>query len=349
MEVSPTGRCKLTENHAGISLYRALLKQCSAIKLTNFGHSDSLANANTLSSLVRFRFQHDRSLLSPSKIANGIKAGYSVLDLLYACNRDDQSASNQIKNIIGSTAAQAKWLSAYRNALASERSPTSPSKLGKIAHLKAGALKVNNTRYHESKPILERPLPLSEIRGGRRNVPELIATHGVPFLRYSKPQPASLSRIIRQRGQRHQKWWTQKEELEADRKIAEWEDDWDEIVEAQAADERTLKLYNTPSWQWPYGSGKVERSEETWSHEPHMAETEVMQRIRDEDRYYADLGKKMWEVVVKERELAVQEKREAKIQKRTDRKAALGLKATETTFAVAKVVRAADNVRNHIL
>ncbi len=333
---------------AGLSLYRALLKQCSAFELLNVAHSDSPTKVNVLSSLVQFRFQHDRSILSPSKIANGVKAGYSALDLLHAYNKGDQSASNRVKALIESTATQAKWLLTYRTALANARSLTSPAKLGKIAHLQAGASKANKTRYPESKPILERPLPLSEIKGGKRHVPELIAAHGVPFLRYSKPQPVSLSRIIRQRGRRHQKWWTQKEELEADRKVAEWEDEWDDIVEDQAADERRPNHYNTAPWQWSYGSGKVDRSESTWSYEVQVAENEVMQTIRAEDRYYADMGKKMWEVVIKERELAAQEKREAKAQKRIERKAAVAAaaEAPRTAGTIRLVTVIADKERD---
>jgi len=198
---------------------------------------------------------------------------------------------------------------------------------------------------------LERPLPLSEIRGGKRHVPQLIAAKGVPFLRYSKPQPVSLGRVIRQRGRRHKGLWTKKEELEADRRIAEWEDDWDDIVEAQMVDERTPKQYKTTSWQWSYGSGKVENSEDTWSYEVQMAEEEVMQKIRTEDRYYAEMGKKMWDIVVKERELAAQEESQDKIQRRIERKAAAAMAAIAASGSgttVCKATDMADEMRDDI-
>jgi hypothetical protein len=53
-----------------------------------------------------------------------------------------------------------------------------------------------------------------------------------------------------------------------------------------------------------------------------VAEGELYQQIKESDWKNAEMGRKMWEIVVKERELAAQEKREAKIQRRIERKAA---------------------------
>ena len=64
-----------------------------------------------------------------------------------------------------------------------------------------------------------------------------------------------------------------------------------------------------------------------------VAEGELYRQIKESDRKNAEMGHKMWEIVVKERELAAQEKREAKIQRRIERKAA----AAATTTAAATV------------
>jgi hypothetical protein len=244
------------------------------------------------------------------------------LDLVHACSDKSYTALSQLKTLLESTISHAEQTAAYRAALAAARSPTSSEKLGKIAHLRAVATKGNSTRYPGSKPVLERPLPLSEIKGGKRRVPNLISAQGVPFLRYSKPQPISLSRVIRQKQERDQKKTDQQEGLKADIVIAQWEDEWDEIVEAQMAKEQCQGEGKLRSVQETGGSVEDDIRKESWSDECLIAEAELYRQIKQSDWNNAEMGRKMWEIVVKERELAAQEKREAKIQRRIERKAA---------------------------
>ena len=227
-----------------------------------------------------------------------------------------------MRSLLESTAAHAEHTAAYRAALAAARSPTSPQKLSKIAHLRAVATKANSTRYPASKPVLQRPLPLSEIRGGQRRVPNLISAQGVPFLRYSKPQPISLSRVIRQKQERDQKRFNRQEAFKADIITAQWEDQWDELVEAQMAKEQSQVEHKRRSTKEFHRFAEEDSREASWGHEVVIAERELYQQIRQSDEKNVELGRKMWEIVVKERELAAQEKREAKIQRRIQRKAA---------------------------
>jgi hypothetical protein len=317
---------------AGLSLYRALLRQSSALHVGGSNEHSPSNSSNVLSSLVRFRFHQDRKLKSPTQVANGLKAGHEALDLLHACNKNLPSALAQLKSLLESTAAQAEYTSAYRAALAAARSPTSPQKLSKIAHLRAIATKANSTRYPWSKPVLERPLPLDEIKGGKRRVPNLVSAQGIPFLRYSKPQPISLSRVIRQKQDRDQKKWTQQESLKGDIVIAQREDEWDEIVAGQEAEEQARGKGGVKSPLDTNGREEVGGPEASWKHEMVVAEGELYQQIKRSDWKNAEMGRKMWEIVVKERELAAQEKREAKIQRRIERKAAA---AAATTAAAA--------------
>jgi hypothetical protein len=244
------------------------------------------------------------------------------LDLIHACNHHSSSALSELKNLLEATALRAEHTTAYRAALAASRSPTSPRKLGKIAHLSAVATKANCTRYPESKPVLQRPLPLSEIKGGKRRVPNLISAQGVPFLRYSKPQPISLSRVIRQKQKRDQKKWTQREGLAIDTTIAQWEDEWDEAVQAQVAQEQGTRQSQLKLVEKLEGSGEASGQEASWTYEVVSADRKLCRQIKENDRKNAELGRTMWEIVVKERELAAKEKREAKIQRRIERKAA---------------------------
>jgi hypothetical protein len=277
--------------------------------------------SEVLSNLVRFRFRDDRKLQSPTRIVNGLKAGYAALDLVHACSKSS-TALGQLKSLVESIASRAEYNTAYRAALDAARSPTSLQKFAKIAHLRAVATKANSTRYPGSKPVLQRPLPLSEIKGGKRRVPNLISAQGVPFLRYSKPQPISLSRVIRQKQERDQKKWSQQEGLKTDIVIAQWEDEWDDVVEAQMAEEHCQAQGQLKPREESKGPAEFYGREESWRHEVVVAESELYRKIKESDWNNAELGRKMWEIVVKERELAAQEKREAKIQRRIERKAA---------------------------
>lgn len=180
-EVIPRTATLTKADCLGLSLYRALLKQSSALHVGGSNEHSPSKSSDVLSSLVQFRFHQDRKLKSPTQIANGLKAGYEALDLLHACNKNSPSALAQLKSLLKSTATQAEYTRAYRAALAAARSPTSPQKLAKIAHLRAIATKANSTRYPGSKPVLERPLPLDEIRGARDAFRIWFRRKGYPF------------------------------------------------------------------------------------------------------------------------------------------------------------------------
>lgn len=69
---------------------------------------------------------------------------------------------------------------------------------------------------------------------GARKVPVLASANGVPFLRLTKPQPAALSRVLRQKlarriGRFHQRVELQNYWLP----LAKQEDEWDVLMAAQ--------------------------------------------------------------------------------------------------------------------
>jgi hypothetical protein len=181
--------------------------------------------------------------------------------------------------------------------------------------------------------VLERPLPLEEIKGGKRRVPNLVSAQGIPFLRYSKPQPISLSRVIRQKQNWDQKKWTQQGNLKGDIVIAQWEDEWDKIVAGQEAEEQGRGKGKVGSPRDSDGGKEVGGREASWKYEVVVAEGELYRQIKEGDWKNAEMGRKMWEIVVKERELAAQEKREAKIQRRIERKAAAASAAAAAAAA----------------
>lgn len=77
----------------------------------------------------------------------------------------------------------------------------------------------------KTRPYANPPL------AGPRRVPILASTQGIPFLRITKPQPPSLSRIIRARLQQNNKGFEDRVLLENyHAPLARQEDEWDEIL-----------------------------------------------------------------------------------------------------------------------
>lgn len=252
---------------------------------------------------MRYRFHRDRKLVSLKLVANGLNAGYAMLDLVHACNDKNGDALTKLASLVESTTVQAEQAAAWRFTLRSLKKPVpSSATLAKVRHINAVADKANHVRYPGSKPILERPLPLSEIRGGTRRVPNLVTAHGIPFLRYSKPQPISLSRVIRQKVLWNERNWTSRGVLEEKIILAGFEDEWDRILEREhgvmdADSEDATAVF----------------AESSWTEELRDSDAALFEAIRVRDSKCAEMGEKMWEIVKREKALKRQEKMERRV------------------------------------
>lgn len=229
-----------------------------------------------------------------------------MLDLVHACNNKDADALQKLAGLVQSVSAQAEAAAAWRSTLATLKKAPAAGMLAKIEHVKAVGDRTNHVRYHASTPVLERPLPLSEIQGGTRRVPNLVTAQGIPFLRYSKPQPISLSRVIRQKVLWNEKNWTQRGVLEEKILIAGFENTWDRILREEHG----------------IVDGDAEESsvipaEPSWTHEFRSTDAAISEALRAKDRKNAEMGVLMWEVVKKETAL----KRQEKTERRAARKA----------------------------
>jgi hypothetical protein len=260
---------------------------------------------------VRYRFRRDRKLVALKPVADGLNAGYAMLDLVYACNHKNGDALAKLASLIESVTTQAEQTAAWRSTLRCFKRTPYSAILAKVKHLKTVAKKEHHVRYPGSKPILERPLPLSEVRGGVRRVPNLVTAQGIPFLRYSKPQPVSLSRVIRQKVLWNEKKWTHRGVLEEQIHLAGFEDEWDRILE------REHGLTNVDPGDTP-----ATFAEPSWTEELRSADEAIFEALRARDGKCAKMGEKMWEVVKQEKTL----KRQEKIERRIARKAMLAAK-----------------------
>ena len=138
-------------------------------------------------------------------------------------------------------------------------------------------------------------------------MPNLVATQGIPFLRYSKPQPIVLSRMIRQKSNWQIKKWGQRGTVEEAVSWGRHEDDWDTFVEEMRREGKG-----------DGGDGSTEDGP-GWCDAMQEADVELETKIREDDTKNILLGRRMWDIVVQERELAAKEKAEAKAQIRGQR------------------------------
>lgn len=136
---------------------------------------------------------------------------------------------------------------------------------------------------------------------GRRRVPHLVCTNGVPFLRIRKPQSQYLGRIIRDDARLFQKRIERMWKLRELIKFADDEDRWDEVLESAC-------------------DVKRDRGEGAWSKEIGMAKQQVMLGIQAHRQKRLGMARKMQEIAEKEQALADEEQLQRKTEKHRDRK-----------------------------
>ncbi|KIV78641.1 hypothetical protein PV11_06274 [Exophiala sideris] len=304
---------------ACLSLYRALLRECGHVSQA-LGVDASHVTKPTLRSLIGYRFQKDRDLQSPTQIVNGITAGHDFLDLLRSCSAKSADSLNHLGGLLESITLQAEQTTAVRERLAVHWKPPPPSRSKHLEHIQ----KVKNPANYVSDPsnprIFQYPQPRSQVRSGVRKVPNLIVTQGIPVLKYSGPQPVLLNRVIKNKVKVGLRRFKQHEGLEIGADLAECEDDWDHIIR---------KHHGIDDAKAP---GRSTSDQATWRQTFVDADHELTDKYVDQQRKHADLGKRLWQIVLAERELKEKERREAKHERRMARKQA----ATELTAGVAQ-------------
>ncbi|EXJ82139.1 hypothetical protein A1O1_08208 [Capronia coronata CBS 617.96] len=305
---------------ACLSLYRALLRECKRLPTAGAcGHTNSLPGI--IESLVRYRFEADRTIQSPTQICHGMEAGRGFLDLLQSCNHKSGEAFIRLGQVLESVSLQAENTALLRRRLASCWKPPPPHRAKYLENIKKVKLKDNHLSNPDQPRIFEHPRPLSEVKAGVRKVPNLIVTQDVPILKYPGPQPVLLNRVIKQKALWGVKTFQQHKELENAAHLADCEDDWDAIL---YRDHRIIP----PGDKLLKGTVGVDRALAgsqggTWAGTFRQADQELELKAHERGRKHAELGRKLWQIVLDERELKEKERREAKHQRRMARKSAV--------------------------
>lgn len=153
----------------------------------------------------------------------------------------------------------------------------------------------------ESHPsILERPYP---VLTGRRCVPHLVDACGITFLRYKKPQPKVITRMIINRARAHERRWYFTYKMRELISLGELEDAWDRMLE-----------------RYP-GLKQVHDRSISWATESSRAADDTTAAVRGHARREEELKRRLTRIREKERVLAEKEKAGRKNEKQQQREA----------------------------
>ena len=133
---------------------------------------------------------------------------------------------------------------------------------------------------------------------GKRKVPFMVCANGFPFVRWKKPQPANVSRVLRQNIKQRQKHVSYVHALtDFWIPLAQYEDQWEELVRQKC---------NIPRG--------MDESTEGDLYVPAMREElmAVSRLISEKRRRSNELAAKMQHIVDREAELAMAEKEQVK-------------------------------------
>jgi uncharacterized protein YifE (UPF0438 family) len=253
-----------------------------------------LGDPKPIQTLVRNAFRRNRRETSHRLVCSALKNGYRFLTLLSrAAESPDSPERASVVEFVRKNNERVLQIKARNAALEEERKKTATAPIeGRQTIIKRVTPEgVHPPVYAPAVP----PRPLESFPSGVRKPPVLAATAaGVPFLRFKKPQPRFLERVLRQKSERRAKRIADMKELMDDGIVdAKYEDVWEREVAKLLAEKG-----------------------ETVKPEPTFAKSlwEVISYLGDvSNKEQQDLvarGKAMWEYVKMERELALKEEKE---------------------------------------
>lgn len=199
-----------------------------------------------------------------------------------SCSHGNPESIDKLETLRQETQTLTEFIRTKQRALAAvntsdDTPPPTKQSTGALQH------NVSLEPHPDREPILSRPRPKVP---GRRRVPVLVNAGGLPYLRIKKPQPRILNFVIKSKLETRWRRIQRRERLQVELEMARAEDRWDKIVGEADPESWTVPIL-TSLW-------------------------EVNKMIEQADNNTARLAKSMWEVVLKERELAEKEKNEMK-------------------------------------
>lgn len=264
---------------ACIALYRALLSKCSLIDVPPSLHRGRI---HPIKWIVRRQFRRNVHVESAPLVVAALKVGYEADELLHTANTGDKAAHSKILELLRGVQAQGDAARA-QNAIIRPLPP--PPKIRPRSGPYPGAPRL----------IDQRPRPKSQITNVR-HVPKLASANSFPFLRIKKPQPAFLSRVLKDKIVQRQKRFDAVDKLDDLATMAKAEEHWDALA----------GIRDNFKWQTAAEDEKAI----------------IKQRLNNTTQANIVLAKKMLAIVDEEQRLAGLEKEDLKMEKREKRRQA---------------------------
>jgi hypothetical protein len=255
-----------------------------------------LGPANPIQTLIRNAFHRNKRDTSPRLVVSALKNGYRYLTLLSRAAADPASPEHaEALTFLRQNQARVVALKEKATEAAAKRISTAPIE-GRTPLLKRVSAEGEMPVYEPTGP----PRPLEVFKSGVRKPPTLSATLGVPFLRFWKPQPRFLERVVRQKSQRRAKRIGRILEMQGGEEMdsAVDEDQWETLVAKMLA-----KQEGRASVQPPASEGTYKQS--LWDAVWHLSDIAEKERVDLQAR-----GEAMWKIVLTEQEMALQEEKD---------------------------------------
>ncbi|KAI9761394.1 MAG: hypothetical protein M4579_001044 [Chaenotheca gracillima] len=267
---------------ACFALYRALLSQCSRLPV---GETERRA----VDSYIKLTFRQNSNEHSHRLITIALTAGYEAEKLLRASASGDGSSTSRVLSLLSKLPRPKKRASAQSSSRQYGPQPR-PSHTPE--------------RYPGADPILARPRLTVP---GIRKIPRLVNACNYPLLRIKKPQPRSVSRIIRQKIERKQRWLDAYARLQGnDLREARAEDTWDALVsKAQLLEQGHSETGSNES-----PSSPLKKDDAKYAHSVTANLEYINSKLRQDTAQKTELARKFLDIIDQERVLAAKEKEE---------------------------------------
>ncbi|KXX81501.1 hypothetical protein MMYC01_202511 [Madurella mycetomatis] len=271
--------------------------------------------AHPIKTLIRNGFRRNKRESSHRLIVSALKNGYRYLNLLSRAAEPSSPEHSEIITFIRENNARILQLR-EKTALAKANAVSTAPIKGRTPLIKRVSGPDEPPQYEPTGG----PRPLETLPRGVRKPPTLNETFGVPFLRFYKPQPRFLERVVRQRSRRRQKRIHALFDIQTyDMELARWEDEWEWLVE------QLQKKGKVPRFK-PFEDRNVQADGKEWrpawlryGHDRN-GERSFEQALWDTVVYLSDVtnkeredmaarGRAMWQIVLAEKEQALEEKK----------------------------------------
>ena len=241
----------------------------------------------SIADIIARRFRKDSQTHSPSKITNAFKIGYQAFDLLVDSNNGSEKATNEITSLVQRYhdlyEREQKRTALIKLAVETERQQSG------VKLRKAHVLSPGEAAGTKPRDILTWPKRYKDFEHksfkGRRQIPYLVESQGFPFLRFHKPMPQRLAHTINSKKRQQRSRFAQREKLGGLIQFGEEEDQWDSILQEE------------------FNMDDLRDEEHSWIQDTDEVDRELYKIFVESYQRTFEMGKRMLEITIREREL----------------------------------------------